>query len=124
MPGRVLIATADPRLKGLLVPLLEGAGFEPVVAPSLVDAVKKLEEGAPTLIVLDKEQPQGQSAFVFLRTMAAKGDETPVVFAVSGTSPEDLLACFRLGAAEVIRKPARAGAVKAVLSRVLKAQEG
>ena len=119
MAGRVVIASSDPGLKGLLGPLLEAAGYQPVFAASVEEAAKQLGESPPELIVLDRDQPQGQSALVFLRRLLADGMQAPIVIASAGASVEDLLAGFRLGAVEVIRKPPRPGVVKAVLSRVL-----
>ena len=116
---RVLIASGDPGLKGLLLPMLEGAGYEVVVAPSVVEAARSLEEDPAVLIVVDRDQPDGQSAFVFLRQLGASGSQVPVVLVCGGASPEDLLAGYRLGAAEVVRKPTRAGVIRALLTRLL-----
>lgn len=120
MGDQVLIVSADAKLKGLVTPLLEGLGFEPKAFATIVEAAKAFAAGiTPALIILDRDQPQGQSAYVFLRQLKADGVQTPVVVVASGASAEDLLAGFRLGAVEVLRKPTRAGVIRAMLTRVM-----
>ncbi len=118
MTERVLIVTGDAKVKGVLVPMLESAQVEPVVAPSVAEAAKKIDADLK-LIVLDREQPEGQSAFVFLRQLGSEGSTVPVLLLCGTASPEDLLAGFRLGAAEVVRKPVRPGVIGAALTRLL-----
>lgn len=123
MSERALVITGDPAVKALLVPVLEGLGLEPSLSASVTLAASSLDEGSFSLIVLDREQPEGQSAFVFLRQLKSQGVEAPVLLISTNASPEDLLAGFRLGAAEVVRKPVRAGLIGAALSRLLPATE-
>jgi DNA-binding response OmpR family regulator len=119
MTERVLIVSGDSKLKGVLVPMLESAQVEPVPVPSVAEAARRLDDGELKLIVLDREQPEGQSAFVFLRQLGSGGSTVPVLLVCGTASPEDLVAGFRLGAAEVIRKPVRAGVIGAALTRLL-----
>ncbi len=123
MNERVLIMSADAKLKGVLVPMLESAGVEPVPVPSVAEGAKRLEEDF-ALMVLDRDQPEGQSAFVFLRQLGSLGKAVPVLLVCGTASPEDLVAGFRLGAAEVIRKPVRQGVIGAALTRLLPEEQG
>ncbi len=119
MSERALIVTGDPALKGLLVPIFEGVGLEPVVVASVALAAEHAGAGGFALLVLDREQPEGQSAFVFLRRIKSQDPSPPVLMVCGNAAPDDLVAAFRLGAGEVLRKPLRAGMVGAALTRIL-----
>jgi len=120
----LLVVEDDPQLLGLLQIVLEGAGFEVVLAGDGLQALDTLHrarrEQAPVdLVMLDLHMPvmDGREC---LRRMEDLDDQVPVIL-ISGDPKEDLDPYLRQRVAGVVEKPVGLrtllGQVRRVLAR-------
>ena len=72
MPCRTLIVEDDPKSARALLALVTMLGHESQVAPTVADALAKIDEFAPECLLLDLDLPDGSGAAV-LEAVRAKG---------------------------------------------------
>jgi CheY-like chemotaxis protein/two-component sensor histidine kinase len=104
--SRVLIIEDDDEMRGLIVEVLGGEGYE---VSSATDGAKGLAEAAvmlPDLILCDIVMP-GLSGYDVLRTLRREPltAVTPVIFLTGMGGPEALRAGMNLGADDYLVKP-------------------
>lgn len=103
---RVLIIEDDASVSGLLLELLQQAGFEATVAADGLEGLVKLQTGHPDLALLDIMMPDVDGARV-LDQLFEEGDgqlEVPVVV-ITGSPDGAAAARATLGAENVFEKP-------------------
>lgn len=102
----ILIVEDSPTQGEALRMILDGAGFEVVVATNANQALANLESTRPDLIVSDVLMPE-QSGYEFCRHL--KDDprlrDIPVVFLTSLSNPMDIIMGLEVGAENFITKP-------------------
>ena len=116
---RVVAVSSDPILLDLVRETLAELALGFVEVPSCAELEAPLCAPSTAFLLLDSEQAKGISAFVCLRSLRASGRSVPVLGVVASGGVEDLVAMFRLGANDVLRKPIRASELRAVLERLL-----
>ena len=116
----ILVIEDDPMSRKMMGFLLQGEGFEVVMAESLRAARNILSHDTPWLIILDISLPDGDG-FSFCKQLAQDEPNIPVIMLTSRASHEDKITGFKYGADDYIVKPFDHGElierIKAVLRR-------
>jgi two-component system phosphate regulon response regulator PhoB len=128
MPHRILIVDDEKDIRELLSFQLQQHGFITVTATNGEDALEKIEEKAPDLIILDLMMPKMDGAEV---CRALKREEKtrriPIIILTAKGEEIDRVVGFELGADDYVPKPFSprelALRVKAVLKRMTTADE-
>src|SRR5438874_12992952 len=100
----ILIVDDDPMSRKLLAFLLEGEGFEIVLAESIRAARSVLTQTTPILIVLDVGLPDGDG-FSFCQWLTKEEPQVPVMMLSAHNSQRDRLNGFKCGADDHMVKP-------------------
>jgi len=104
---RVLMVDDDPDLRAMAhLSLTAVGGLEVELCPSGAEALARVSNLAPDLVLLDVSMPgmDGPTTLSELRNLPCmKG--VPVVFMTANTQPGEVRALLALGAAAVIPKP-------------------
>ena len=116
---RVLLITDDPAVKQVVPVVLEGRGYQVDQVPDGPAARRALGEDVYTLLFVDVVLRDAGSGFVFLRELRSSGIATPIVVLTSSEEADDLIAAFRLGASDVLRKPLRPTTLAAIVRRLM-----
>jgi two-component system phosphate regulon response regulator PhoB len=103
---KILIVEDEDAIRGMLMMVLEQAGFEPVAASDAEDAQKVLDENLPDLILLDWMLP-GLSGVEWARRL--KKDQTyrelPIILLTARGEEEDKVRGLEIGADDYMTKP-------------------
>ncbi len=128
MPSRILIVDDEKDIRELLSFQLQQHGFTTITANNGEEALNKIEEKPPDLIILDLMMPKMDGAEV---CRALKREEKtrriPIIMLTAKGEEIDRVVGFELGADDYVAKPFSprelALRVKAVLKRVTTADE-
>ncbi len=101
---RVLVVDDEEYIRDLLSTSLRFVGFEVDMADNGNDALRKVAEDRPDLIILDVMMP-GIDGFEVCRRLRSDGDETPVVFLTARDAAEDRVSGFLKGGDDYVPKP-------------------
>lgn len=107
-PGMVMIVDDTPETLAFLSDALDLEGYEVLVAPSGLSALKQLELVRPDVILLDALMP-GIDGFETCRRLKS-GPETkdiPVIFMTALAATEDIVRGLGEGAEDYVTKPVR-----------------
>lgn len=117
---RILIADDEPRMRHFVRMNLELEGFRVIEASDGLDAVRKVREELPDVVVLDVEMPKldGFEALAEIR----RTSPVPVIMLTVRADEEDRIRGLDLGADDYVTKPFSArelvSRINAVLRRV------
>ena len=100
---RILVAEDDPDYAGMLLALLEDAGYHVEHAPDGMEAHRLLSGGAFDLVILDLAMP-GLSGLEVMRTVSRGGGRCPVLVLTGHDAPE-------------VRREAEAAGIQRFLSK-------
>lgn len=121
---RVLVVDDEPDIRTVVRLALETVGgYSVCTCASAAEALERLEDFGPDIVLLDVMLPdmEGPVALERLREQPA-GETVPVVFLTARVQSEAVEALYRAGAADVIQKPfdpmLLAGEVEEAWSRV------
>ncbi len=115
----VLLVDDEEEFADAFAERLKLRGFTPHVANSGEQALRKIEECAARVIVLDLKMP-GMDGLEVLRRVMKSHPETQVIILSGHGAEKDELHARGLGAFEYLRKPADIGAVLEALKRAEK----
>ena len=103
---KILIVEDEDAIRGMLMMVLEQAGFAPVAASDAEDAQKVLDENLPDLILLEWMLP-GLSGVEWARRL--KKDQTyrelPIILLTARGEEEDKVRGLEIGADDYMTKP-------------------
>lgn len=116
---RVLVVDDEENIRDLLSTSLRFQGFEIETAATGLEALRKVAEFAPNLVLLDVTMP-GLDGFEVCRKMRADSDPTPVIFLTARDATDDVLSGFIKGGDDYITKPFSLEEVIARIRAVLK----
>jgi len=85
--GCVLVVDDDPLMRGLLSRHLKKAGFQAIHAEDGIDALVKLRDALPSVIIADLKMPR-MSGFEFIGVVRRRFPTIPVI-ALSGWIPSE-----------------------------------
>ena len=102
----ILIVDDDPLFTLLASETLRQAGFEPFVADNAHDALRRMWEKRPDLVLLDVELPDGQGFDVCVRIRGLPDCiDTPVVMVTGKHDTASITRAYEVGATDFINKP-------------------
>jgi two-component system OmpR family response regulator len=117
--ARLLVVDDEPNIVELLSASLRYAGFEVSSARSGREAVDRIRETRPDLVVLDVMMP-GVDGFSVLRQLRGNGIDVPVLFLTAKDAGEDRVAGLTLGADDYVTKPFSLAEVIARIHAILR----
>jgi two-component system OmpR family response regulator len=101
---RVLVVDDEENVTHLVSSALRFDGFETVTADNGDDALAKVAQYDPDLIVLDVMMP-GRDGFGVLQALRASGSQVPVIFLTARDTASDRVGGLRAGADDYVVKP-------------------
>lgn len=105
MPGeRLLLVDDEDNLRSMLEAALRHHGFDVVSVANGRDALERVTEVGPDLIVLDVMLPD-LDGFEVCRRIRTEGDHTPVLFLTARDATEDKVRGLTLGGDDYLVKP-------------------
>jgi response regulator RpfG family c-di-GMP phosphodiesterase len=108
----------EPRLRRVLVRLLEGEGFTCREAGSGTEALELLTQEPVPLVISDLRMPQ-MDGVGLLREIIARWPDTAVVMVTAVAEVESAVACLQLGALDYVAKPFHLDEVRARVMQAL-----
>ncbi len=102
--GRVLVVDDEETIRGLLQRVLKEAGYDVVTAASGQEAMDKVYQLMPGVVLLDIKMP-GMSGIEVLQQIAANWPDTCVVMATGLDDAQTAVEAMKLGAYDYITKP-------------------
>ena len=113
-----LVVDDEPRLRRVLVRLLEGDGFVCREAGSGVEALQQLEREPVPLVISDLRMPE-MDGVSLLREVVQRWPETAVIMVTAVAEVESAVACLQLGALDYLAKPFHLDDVRARVTQAL-----
>jgi len=106
MPDRILIVDDDQDIRFVLSLLLKDEGYNIVEAQDGKEALGRIREQAPDLILLDISMPD-LTGFEVCRQLKEIQDKTdiPVIFLTASDQVENKIKAFAVGGADYVTKP-------------------
>jgi two-component system OmpR family response regulator len=101
---RVLVVDDEENVTHLVSSALRFDGFETVTADNGDDALAKIAQYDPDLIVLDVMMP-GRDGLGVLQALRASGSQVPVIFLTARDTASDRVGGLRAGADDYVVKP-------------------
>ena len=117
--AKLLVVDDEPNIVELLSASLRYAGFEVSSARSGREAVDRIREVRPDLVILDVLMP-GVDGLSVLRQLRANGIDVPVLFLTAKDAHEDRIAGLTLGADDYVPKPFSLAEVIARIHAILR----
>src|SRR5437762_4099243 len=115
---KCLVVDDEPRLRRVLVRLLEGEGFICSEAGSGTEALEMLQHDPVPLVISDLRMPEMDGA-TLLREIIARWPETAVIVVTTVAEVESAVACLQMGALDYVAKPFHLDEVRARVSQAL-----
>ncbi len=115
---RLLVVDDEPRLRRVLVRLLEGDGYACTEAASGVEALEVLEREHVALVISDLRMPQ-MDGVALLREVSTRWPDTGVIVVTAVAEVESAVACLHLGALDYVAKPFHLDEVRARVHQAL-----
>ena len=115
---RCLVVDDEPRLRRVLVRLLEGDGFSCREAGSGTEALALMEQDPVPLVLSDVRMPQ-MDGVTLLREIVSRWPDTAVIVVTAVAEVEDAVSCLHLGALDYVAKPFQLDEVRARVAQAL-----
>jgi len=115
---KCLVVDDEPRLRRVLVRLLEGEGFTCTEAGSGTEALEIMQHDPVPLVISDLRMPQ-MDGVTLLREVIAKWPDTAVIVVTAVAEVESAVACLQLGALDYVAKPFHLDEVRARVTQAL-----
>src|SRR5438094_4920990 len=115
---RCLVVDDEPRLRRVLVRLLEGEGFACMEAGSGTEALELLQQERVPLVISDLRMPQ-MDGVTLLREIITRWPDTAVIVVTAVAEVESAVACLQMGALDYVAKPFHLDEVRARVSQAL-----
>ena len=121
MPAQILVVEDEPAIQELIALNLEQAGQTPVMAASAEQALQRIQEALPDLVLLDW-MPPGQSGLELARRLRgdARTKKLPIIMLTARGDEEDKLRGLETGADDYITKPFSVKELQARIKAVLR----
>lgn len=117
----ILLAEDDPDVCALVRHVLESDGHRVEVAVDGAEALRRFDECAPDLVVLDVMMPRltGFEVLARLRELEDAGTPVPVLILSARTGQDDIVKGFELGVSDYVTKPFMIGELRARVRALL-----
>jgi len=117
---KILVVENDPIILDLVArQSLEAAGYQVIAVNDSSLGLSKIIKESPDVVIVNLSMP-GLSGKDLIAAMSAQTADIPIVVLAKKGGEEDIIASFRLGAADYLMWPVREAEVVAVVERVLK----
>ncbi|HUK22709.1 MAG TPA: HD domain-containing phosphohydrolase [Gemmatimonadales bacterium] len=113
-----LVVDDEPRLRRVLVRLLEGEGFQCQEASSGTEALELMQKEPAPLVISDLRMPH-MDGVTLLREIVARWPDTAVIVVTAVAEVESAVACLQLGALDYVAKPFHLDEVRARVTQAL-----
>jgi len=113
-----IVVDDEPRLRRVLVRLLEGEGFTCREAGSGVEALALMRESPVPLVMSDLRMPE-MDGVTLLREITAGWPDTAMIVVTAVAEVESAVACLQLGALDYVAKPFHLEEVRARVMQAL-----
>ena len=122
MPQTVMVVDDDADIVELTRLILEGGGYRVTAAPSGTEALRRLEEDAPDLILLDINMPD-MDGWQVLKALKAEDRTAQIPVAMFSIKGEvrDKVQSLQIGAYDYIPKPFSYDELLARVRRIFRA---
>ncbi|MBM4183498.1 MAG: response regulator [Gemmatimonadetes bacterium] len=117
MPGRLLLVEDDDAVRRSLDETLREAGYDVAVAEDAEQALARLGETAPDVVLTDVRMP-GMDGISLLKLLRERVPNTDVILMTAFDDMPTVVSAMREGAFELLVKPLRLAEVRDVLARV------
>lgn len=117
-----LVVDDEPRLRRVLVQLLEGDGFEVFEAGTGVEALQVMETHPAPLVISDLRMPQ-MDGMSLLRHLTQRWPDTAVLMVSAVADVEMAVKCLHLGALDYVSKPFNLDEVRARVDQALQRRQ-
>ena len=101
---KIFVVDDEPNIRFTLKIALQKESFEPVLCSNGQDALDKLENEKPNLIILDYNMPV-MDGFTFLKIIRQRKHNVPVIFLSDYSDVETKIEGLNLGADDYLGKP-------------------
>jgi CheY-like chemotaxis protein len=120
MAKKILIVDDEPGIVKMLKSRLESADYNTITAQDGQEALDKIEQNMPDLVVLDMMIPKidGYSVFKTLRAKP-KYRHIPVVILTASLELEDVRKCITEGVEAYLRKPFKSETLLGIIKGLL-----
>ena len=120
MSKRLLVVDDEAKLLRAVAMCLRSEGYEVVTARSGAEALVRLTEAIPDLILTDIRMP-GMDGHALARSLRAspRTDMIPIIFLTAKDTREDRIAGFRTGVDAYVTKPFDTEEMLAIVSSIL-----
>jgi cyclic di-GMP phosphodiesterase len=126
MPGQnglsCLVVDDEPRLRRVLVQLLESDGFEVREAGNGVEALQAMETNPAPLVISDLRMPQMDGSHL-LRNLMQRWPDTAVMMVSAVADVDMAVKCLQEGAFDYVSKPFNLDEVRARVAQALGKQQ-
>jgi cyclic di-GMP phosphodiesterase len=113
-----IVVDDEPRLRKVLVRLLEGDGFACREAGSGVEALRLMEAEPVPLVISDLRMPE-MDGVGLLKQVVERWPGTAVIMVTAVAEVESAVACLKLGALDYVAKPFHLDEVRARVSQAI-----
>lgn len=113
-----IVVDDEPRLRRVLVRLLEGDGFACREAGSGVEALQLMERQPAPLVISDLRMPE-MDGVTLLREIVRRFPGTAVIMVTAVAEVESAVACLQQGALDYVAKPFHLDEVRARVTQAL-----
>ena len=117
---RVLLVDDEPSVRAALKELVQGRGWEPLVAPSGAEALQLLDRAAAVVTAFAMPELDGLE---LLRAIRERDESLPVILLTARGSERLAVRAIRAGAYEYVPKPFDVDEMLLALARALEARE-
>jgi len=117
--GRILLLDDDELIISMLARGLRKEGYDTFLLHSSVDAVEKILEWQPDLMLLDIDLNEKRTGLDILQQLREENIGFPVVMLTGDDSSESAIKALRFGASDYLHKPFNVEEVKLVIDQLL-----
>jgi two-component system, OmpR family, response regulator len=115
---RILVADDDPHIRDIICFALEKAGMKTLAARDGAEALRRFDEGAPDLVVLDIGMPELDGLEVCRRIR--KSSDAPILFLSARDEEIDRVIGLEIGGDDYVTKPFSPRELVARVNAILK----
>jgi len=101
----VIIADDEPNIRRMVGALLAGEGYEVLETPNGAEALMRVREGEPDIVLLDLMMPGEYDGMETLAKLREIAPDLPVIMMSGRAGLEDAVAATKLGAFNFLEKP-------------------
>ena len=116
---KVLVVDDEPNIRDLLSASLRFAGHQVLTSPNGTDAINKIAEHQPDIILLDVMLPD-VSGFGVTKKIRSMGIETPILFLTARDDTEDKITGLTVGGDDYVTKPFSLDEIMARISAIMR----